>query len=107
VEKYLYISMLIVSLICLFLVDYRFKLAFFMHKKATLITVLFSVIVFVIWDLIGIQLGIFFEGNTSFLSDINIVKNLPIEEIFFLTLLCYTTLILINWMKKYVHISNR
>ena len=106
-EKYLYLSMLLVSLLCLLLVDYRFKLAFFVNKKATIITLFFSVIVFVVWDLIGIKLGIFFEGNTSFLSDINIVKNLPIEEIFFLTLLCYTTLILMNWMKKYVHISNR
>lgn len=98
--------MLILAISCLLLVDYRYKLAFFINKKACLVTISISVFIFSIWDILGIQLGIFFEGQTKYLTGLNLIKDFPVEELFFLTLLCYTTLILINGINKNVHISN-
>jgi lycopene cyclase domain-containing protein len=52
-----------------------------------------AVVVFLIWDLVGIALGIFFRGSGPYLTGITIAPELPIEEVFFLTLLSYTILI--------------
>ena len=52
----------------------------------------FGVLFFLIWDLAGITLGIFFRGNPGLLTGIQLSPELPLEELFFLTLLCYLTM---------------
>lgn len=69
-------------------------------------TLAVSMIIFAIWDILGIINGIFFEGNSRYISGLNLLPDFPVEEIFFLTLFCYITLLLLNGIKKYVHISN-
>ena len=48
---------------------------------------------FILWDVAGIALGIFFRGASPFLSGWQLAPELPIEELFFLIVLCYTTLL--------------
>ncbi len=43
-------------------------------------------------EMFGIGLGIFFRGETQFMTGILIAPELPLEEVFFLTLLCYLTM---------------
>ncbi len=105
-EKYFYIIALLFSIFGMVMIDRKLKLAYFINKKATLLTVALSVLIFACWDLLGIFNGIFFEGNSRYISGLNLIPDFPIEEIFFLTLFCYITLLLLNGMKKYVHISN-
>lgn len=50
-------------------------------------------LVFLLWDLFGIHLGIFFDGGSPFTTGLMVAPDLPIEEFFFLFFLCYFTLI--------------
>ena len=84
---------LAVSLLGMGLIDFKHKLALFVQPLRTLVTLTISVAVFLIWDLVGIAQGIFFRGSGPYLTGITIAPELPIEEVFFLTLLSYTILI--------------
>jgi len=90
----IYLISLLVSLTGLALIDYRFKLAFFFRAKIAAIVLAISVAFFSAWDLAGISLGIFFRGHSEFLSGLTIAPEFPIEELLFLALLNYSTLIL-------------
>ncbi len=89
----LYLLALAVSLLGMGLIDFKHKLALFAQPLRTLVTLTISVAVFLIWDLVGIAQGIFFRGSGPYLTGITIAPELPIEEVFFLTLLSYTILI--------------
>ena len=45
-----------------------------------------------LWDLAGIGLGIFFRGEPGLLTGVQLAPELPLEELFFLALLCYLTM---------------
>ena len=89
----LYLAALTVSLLGMGLIDFKHKLALFVQPIRTVITIAVAVTVFLIWDLVGIAQGIFFRGSGPYLTGITISEELPIEEVFFLTLLSYTILI--------------
>ena len=92
--SYAYLAVLLFSLTGLALIDYRYKLAFFENWMRATAAVFLPVVFFLLWDVAGIVLGIFFRGQSSHLTGILLAPELPIEEPFFLVLLCYTTLIL-------------
>ena len=89
----LYLAALTVSLLGMGLIDFKHKLAMFSQPVRSAITIALAVTVFLIWDLVGISQGIFFRGEGPYLTGITIAPELPIEEVFFLTLLSYTILI--------------
>ncbi|MEY4944716.1 MAG: hypothetical protein RL384_660 [Actinomycetota bacterium] len=89
----LYLLALAVSLLGMGLIDFKHKFALFSQPLRTLATLTIAVVVFLIWDLVGIAKGIFFRGSGPYLTGITIAPELPIEEVFFLTLLSYTILI--------------
>ena len=88
-----YLIGLVVSIFCLGLIDWRYKLAFFNDRRRTILTLLIVIGLFIIWDIMGIQLGIFFHGGSNLTLPIRIIPEFPIEELFFLLLLTYVTLI--------------
>ncbi len=100
VVPYLYLIALIFSILGVGLLDYTRKLALFVDPRATLIAVSLSVAVFLVWDIVGIINGIFFRGDAPHLSGILLAQELPVEELFFLTLLCYNTLVVYRWAAK-------
>ena len=89
-----YLAFLLISISGLATLDYRFKLAFWHNRKRTLLTVFIAVGVFVAWDIAAIILGIFRHGMSPYNLPYTIFAEFPIEELFFLTLLCYSALIL-------------
>lgn len=91
-----YLSGLLFSIIGLGLLDWRFRIAFTVNRKAALAATLIPMIFFLIWDGTGIALGIFFRGDTSHLTGILVAPEMPIEEIFFLFLLNYSALTLFS-----------
>lgn len=91
--QYLYLAALIFALLGLFAVDYRWKLAYFIDRRATLLTIVAGVVFFSLWDIAGIAVGIFFTGSTTYLSGLELGPEYPIEELIFLTLLSYNTLL--------------
>lgn len=90
---YMYLLGLVTALAGLVAVDYRWRLVYFVDKRATVLAIIIGVLLFSLWDAAGIALGIFYTGETSFLSGLTLAKDFPIEELFFLILLCYNALL--------------
>lgn len=91
--SFVYLFVLLVSILGLIGIDRKRNLALFRNPLPTIISVSISVVVFLIWDIVGIALGIFFRGSTPFLSGLLLGPELPLEELFFLILLSYNTLL--------------
>lgn len=95
-----YLIGLIISLGCLALIDWRYKLAFFYDRKRTLFTLFVAIGLFSIWDILGIWLGIFFHGGSDLTLSLRLFPEFPLEELFFLALLTYSTLIVYRFIEK-------
>ena len=102
--QWTYAVILLVSIAGLILCDMRWKLVAWRNtpaKKATLATIATLVGFFLVWDIAGILLGIFYT-NPRYTLGINLgTPNLPIEEVFFLMLLVYSVLIIDAASKRY------
>ena len=98
--QYAYLIGLVFSIIGLALFDWRFKLGFSTNRKAATLATVLPLIFFLLWDGAGIALGIFFRGETSHLTGLVIAPELPVEELFFLFLLNYTTLTVFIAIKR-------
>ena len=97
----LYLASLLVAIIGIALLDWTHKLAFFggFRVRSAVIVVL-SVLFFLAWDVVGISEGIFFRGSGPWMTGILLAPELPIEEVFFLIVLSYSTLISYVWATK-------
>lgn len=92
--SFAYLGALVVSLVGLGLLDHRHKLALFGRRVGpTLATVALGVVFFLVWDVVGIAQGVFFRGAGPYQTGVLIGPELPLEEVFFLTVLCYVTLL--------------
>lgn len=89
-----YLIGLLIGITGMAITDYRYKLAFFHDRRRTVATVAIGVVIFVVWDLLGIGFGIFFHGGSAFSLPLRLLPELPLEELVFLTLLCYCTLVM-------------
>jgi lycopene cyclase domain-containing protein len=76
------------------LLDWRHKLALFDGAPArTSLIVGVGVAFFLLWDVVGIAEGVFFRGSGPWMTGILLGPELPLEELFFVILLCYSTLV--------------
>jgi len=85
----IYLAALAVSLTGMVTLDRRFHLFFWRGPVRAAVILVVGVAFFLVWDVFGITLGIFFRGETSFMTGILVGPELPLEEVFFLCLLCY------------------
>lgn len=92
--QWFYLTALLLSIAGLAALDWRHQLAFWHDYKRTAATVFIGVGIFVAWDLAAINRGIFIHGDSSYALPYTIAPEFPVEELFFLTLLCYSTLII-------------
>ena len=92
--QWFYLVALIFSIAGLAALDWRHKLAFWHDRRRTFITLLIGVALFIAWDLAAISQGIFSHGNSDYALPYTIVPEFPVEELFFLMLLCYRTLVI-------------
>jgi lycopene cyclase domain-containing protein len=99
-EGYTYLAGLIFSIAGMVLMDWRHKTAFRINKKAASIAIFVPMVFFIIWDVAGIFTGIFLRGDTTHLSGILLAPEFPIEEIFFLFLLNYSSLTIFTTVTK-------
>jgi lycopene cyclase domain-containing protein len=93
-EKYFYVLGILGAIGCLGLIDYRWKLAIAYDAKRALGVMTTAYAVFIVWDLLGTRLHIFFLGNSRFMTHLQITHNFMMEELFFVVLLVYLPLIL-------------
>jgi len=87
-----YLAALLVSLTGMVVLDRRFRLFFWDSPRRAAVVLVVGIAFFVLWDLFGIGMGIFFRGETAFMTGLQVAPELPVEELFFLALLCYTTM---------------
>lgn len=91
----LYLGCLLVALAAMVLLDHRFGLVFWRDARRATLVIVIGVLFFLAWDAAGIALGVFARGESAFMTGIELAPELPLEELFFLTFLCYLTLVLL------------
>jgi lycopene cyclase domain-containing protein len=96
--NFIYLLILAGALAGLVALDFTHKIAFRKNAKAALAATGIPYLLFVIWDLTGINLGIFFKGESPYLTGLMVAPEFPVEELLFLAVLCYSTLIMANWL---------
>lgn len=96
----LYLGALLVSLAGMVVLDLRFRLFFAVAPVRAAIVMVLGIAFFLVWDVAGIGAGIFFRGNPGLLIGVLIAPELPLEELFFLALLCYLTMNLYGWLRS-------
>lgn len=89
---FLYLAALLVSLTGMVVLDRRFRLFFWQDARRATVVLTTGIVFFLIWDLAGISLGVFFRGAGQWMTGILLAPELPLEEVFFLTLLSYMTM---------------
>jgi len=92
--QWFYLIGLIIAICGILAIDWRHKIAFFLDARRSALAIGIGMALFIVWDLLGIHLGIFFSGSSPFALPFMIVPDFPIEELFFLFLLCYVTLVI-------------
>jgi len=88
----LYFVALLIALTGMVMLDRRFTLFFWRDRRRATIVLVVGVLLFLAWDVAGVGLGIFFRGQTEFMTGLLVAPEIPLEEVFFLTLLCYLTM---------------
>ncbi|MFZ1250665.1 MAG: lycopene cyclase domain-containing protein [Candidatus Microsaccharimonas sp.] len=99
--EWFYLLGLLIGISGMAVIDWRYKLAFWKNSKQTGLTLFFAVFIFILWDFFGIFLGIFYHGKSDYALPFTIVPEFPVEELFFLFLLCYCTLVIYNGVSKW------
>lgn len=84
---------LIIGISGLLLADRHYKLALFGNTLSCLKTITATVMLLFIFDIIGVINGVFFTNYKYVVGIYIFTPNLPIEEILFLMLLSYFSLI--------------
>lgn len=102
--QYAYMAVILFSLAGIATLDKRYRLALFHNARQALVTVAIGVAVFIVWDILGIAFGIFFSGHSPYMSGVYLGPEFPIEELLFLTFLCYFTLVMyrlgeVRWLR--------
>lgn len=88
-----YLAALLVSITGVALIDRRHRLFVFRAPRVAAVVLWVGVAYFVAWDLVGIAFGVFFRGEAAYFTGLMVAPELPVEELFFLTLLCWSTMV--------------
>jgi lycopene cyclase domain-containing protein len=88
----LYLAGLLVSIAGVAVLDARHRLFFWRAPLRAAVVMLIGLVFFMVWDVVGVHLGIFFIGTTPLLTGVLLAPDVPLEELFFLVLLCWTTM---------------
>lgn len=94
--SFAYLAALLVSIAGTAVIDRRWRLFVFRAPARALLVLAIGVAFFLAWDLAGIAAGVFFRGAPELLTGVLLAPELPLEELFFLILLCWTTMNLVG-----------
>lgn len=97
-----YLGALVVSLGAMTLVDHRWRLFFWADARRAATVLVAGVVLFLLWDVAGITTGIFVRGDGPAMTGIEVAPELPLEELFFVTFLCYLTMVLHGLVTRFV-----
>lgn len=89
-----YLFALLVPLVCMGLLDRRFRLALWRAPRRTLVVLAAGIGFFLMWDLAAIAVGHYGMGQSPLMTGVMLGPELPLEELVFITFLSYLTLVL-------------
>ncbi|MFJ3472595.1 lycopene cyclase domain-containing protein [Microbacterium maritypicum] len=89
-----YLAALLLSLSCMLLLDWRFRLFFWRDAVSAAVVTTVGLVFFLLWDVAGIANGIFFRGEGAIASGLLLAPELPIEEPVFLVFLVVCTMVI-------------
>lgn len=89
-----YLIGLLIPTFCMGLLDRRFGLALWRAPRRTLLVLALGIAYFLAWDLAAIAAGHYGMGQSALMTGIMLAPELPLEELVFITFLCYLTLVL-------------
>lgn len=96
-----YLIFLLVSSVCMVLVDRRWKLFFWRDARRATWVLVIAVLVLLVADVIGIALGVFSRAPTWAMTGVLIGPELPLEEPIFLAFLAYLTMNLLALAERF------
>ena len=105
--SFAYLLTLLVSLGAMVLLDRRFRLFFWLDARRATAVLAIGVVFLLLWDLSGIGLGIFYRGETELMTGVQLAPELPLEELLFLTFLCYLTMNAVHGTERMLHRGRR
>lgn len=89
----LYLLAILLSAGGIAVIDARWRLAAFRAPGRTAAAVAVGVAFFLVWDAVGIANNVFLKGDSPLFLGIDVAPELPLEELFFLSFLCYLALV--------------
>ena len=99
---FLYLAALLVSITGMILLDRRHTLFFWQDARRATVVLAPVLVFFLRWDLVGLDAVVFFRGEGPWMTGILLAPELPLEEVFFLALLCYMTMNVFSAFTKVV-----
>src|SRR5699024_7081615 len=84
-----YLLILLALLACMALLDAKYKLFVFARPAPALLALVAGTGIFLLWDVIAIDAGIFLHRDSPLMTGVMLGAQLPLEEAFFLLFLCY------------------
>ncbi|EYT65354.1 lycopene cyclase [Dietzia sp. UCD-THP] len=88
-----YLLVQVVSFTGILVIDHRWKLAAFRAPAAAALAVTASVALLLTWDVLGVRSGVFFRGQTDFMTGLLVAPEIPVEEVVFLAFLSHLALV--------------
>ena len=95
-----YLAGLLLSIGAMALIDARWRLAFWKSPGASAAAVGAGTALLLLWDLVGIGLGVFFRGDSAWATGLVLAPELPVEEPVFLVFLCYLSLVAVLGIER-------
>lgn len=87
-----YAACLLFSLSGMLILDWRHRLFWWADARRAAIVHSAAVAAFLVWDAFGIGLGVFFRGETPYMTGLQLAPELPVEELLFLIFLSWLTM---------------
>jgi len=89
--SWLYLLGIWIPGLCMLLVDHRWKLFAFRRPLHAVVALLVGFVFFLAWDIVAIELGMYVRGESDAMTGVEVAPELALEELFFITFLCYVT----------------
>ncbi|WP_295010362.1 lycopene cyclase domain-containing protein [uncultured Microbacterium sp.] len=96
----LYLGLLLVSILCVGLVDARWRLFLWADPRRALLVLAVGLAFLLLWDGVGIATGIFSREGNPISTGILLAPHLPVEEPVFLLFLVQVTMVLYTGSRR-------
>lgn len=92
--SFAYGAVLLLVIGCMAMIDARLRLVMWRDPRRHLTALALGIGFFLLWDVAAIAFGFYHRGESEAMTGILLAPELPLEELIFITFLCYITLVL-------------